>query len=348
MRVLAWPGRTNRGHNLYTKLLYDAVEQRDVEVVEYSFKTALRAKVDVFHMHWPEWTIVLKNPLESYGRLFALIFLMVVLRFRGTRIVWTVHNLHPHMRFSKAREAILYRALAVFVDQQIHLTGATSLEMQKARHPARRTPATVIPHGPLTDAADYPSRESAREQLGLEEKNVVAAFVGGIDRYKGVEDLLQVFSAVPGDNLRLVVAGKPHGNALRERIEKLAASDTRVTLDLRFIPEDRLLTVVAASDMLVLPYVEGLNSGTVFLALAGGRPVVVPRTLTFADLGEYFGSDWVRTYEGALDPRILERMLNTPAETAPARPIPSWGEIGRMTVDLFRSKDSKATTPPSA
>lgn len=341
MRVLAWPGRTNRGHNLYTKLLYDAVEGRDVEVIEYSFKTALRTKVDVFHMHWPEWTIVLKNPLESYGRLFALIFLMVVLRFRGTRIVWTVHNLHPHMRFSKAREAILYRALAVLVHHQIHLTRATSLEMEKARHPARRTPATVIPHGPLTDAADYPSRQSARAALGLQSEDVVAAFVGGIDRYKGVDALLEAFTAVPGDNLRLVVAGKPHGSELRETIEKLADSDPRVTLDLRFIPEERLLEVVSGSDMLVLPYVEGLNSGTVFLALAGSRPVVVPRTLTFADLAEYFGLEWIRTYEGALDPRTLERMLDAPTATASPRPIPSWDEIGRMTRDLFRSIKSK-------
>jgi beta-1,4-mannosyltransferase len=340
MRVLAWPGRTKRGHNVYTELLYNAVEDADVEIIEYSFKTALLTKVDIFHMHWPEWAIVVKRPAEAYGRLSALIVLLVVMRLRGTRVVWTVHNLHPHLRFSKRREAILYRALAILVHHQIHLTEGTALEMEKARHPARRTPATVIPHGPLTDPTDYPAREAARAELKLGPDDVVAAFVGGIDRYKGVEELVTAFGDVPGENLRLLVAGKPHGADLRARIEALAARDSRVDLDLRFIPNARLLAVVAASDMLVLPYVEGLNSGTVFLALAGGRPAVVPSTLTFLDLGEYFGRDWVRTYEGSLDSAMLHQMLRAQSPTSEPRPIPSWREIGSSTRALFHEMKS--------
>jgi glycosyltransferase involved in cell wall biosynthesis len=340
MQILAWPGRLRRGHNAYTKLLYDAIDadgKSDTEIVEYSFRTAVRSRPDVFHMHWPEWAIVQSNPLKAYGRLAALIFVLVRFRLVGTKIVWTVHNLHPHLRFSRLREGVLYWSLGRLVNLQIHLTKATAEEMTDVHHLSRGTRSRVVPHGPLTQRDDYPDRRHARQRLGFSSEHRLIAFVGGIDWYKGVDKLIEEFRHIPGDDLRLIVAGKPHGAEIAGVLRDAAARDTRVVLDLRFVPEDELLSIVAAADFLVLPYVEGLNSGTIFLALAGSRPVIVPATATFRSLQAEFGENWIRLYsEEELSSTVLERLLSVPAPTGQAPSIPSWERIASETLESYR------------
>ncbi len=132
----------------------------------------------------------------------------------------------------------------------------------------RLPPAGVVPRR---------RRAEARTALDLPEDRRVALFLGLIRPYKGVDLLLEAAAGLPSDSdWLIVVAGEPWGG-LGDRIERqVEALDlgARVRLDLRWIPEGEVPTLLAAADLLVLPYRRGSQSAVAPMALAQGVPVL--------------------------------------------------------------------------
>ncbi len=122
-----------------------------------------------------------------------------------------------------------------------------------------------------------PPREAARRELGVGEGVRLALFVGLIRPYKGVEVLLRAFARLPDDSpWRLLVAGEPWGG-LEERLRTLHRElglEHRVGLDLAWVPESGMPGLLAAADVVVLPYLAASQSAVVPLAMAHGVPVV--------------------------------------------------------------------------
>jgi glycosyltransferase involved in cell wall biosynthesis len=133
---------------------------------------------------------------------------------------------------------------------------------------------------PATASGVLPERTAARHALGLPETGRVAVFAGLIRPYKGVDLLLDAVARVAaGSDWRLVVAGEAWGglgDRLRERAARPDLRD-RVTLDLRWQSEDQLRTLLAAADLVVLPYRDGSQSAMAPLVLGYGLPVLSTR-----------------------------------------------------------------------
>lgn len=143
----------------------------------------------------------------------------------------------------------------------------------------RGYPSTPVGYYGLPAAGTSPEldRDRARDQLALPKDRRVALFLGLIRPYKGVDLLLEAAAALPQDSDWLVmIAGEPWGD-LGESLETQVASlnlEGRVRLDLRWVPEGRVPTLVAAADLLVLPYRRGSQSAVAPMALAQGVPVL--------------------------------------------------------------------------
>jgi glycosyltransferase involved in cell wall biosynthesis len=192
---------------------------------------------------------------------------------RGGRppAVAVVHNLAdhdagPHQRL--AARIVLGRCQALF-------THARSLEATLASvHPGVPTASHLVPPatiGPL------PSMGEARDVLGLAGQRRVALFLGIIRPYKGVDLLLEAVARQPVDSdWSLVVAGEPWGrlgDALREQTRRLGIEE-RVHLKLGWVSELEIPTLLAAADLVVLPYRSGSQSAVAPLALGAGVPVL--------------------------------------------------------------------------
>lgn len=338
LRVLAWPAPEAHAPNPYIGLLFGAMDR--VVVTPFYLGKAAFGEYDVCHIHWPDWAIVPRHPLQAYARLSLLAAGLWVRRLRGTKIVWTVHNLHPHQRHSRFRERILYGILRKLVDEQIHLTKATHTQMLEEHHPCASTPFTVIPHGLLAAPESFPSAHTAKSDLGLADHEHMVLFFGGIDEYKGVQELIRAFHDVDVPNARLFVAGRPSSHELAESLAQAAAADARVTLSLRFQDDQELHTLISAADLVVLPYRRGLNSGSIFLSLGSPTPVLVPATPTFQAVSEDVGSLWVYTYTGALSGENIGAALGTSREADSAkvarRPsVPDWHTIASRTREVY-------------
>ena len=185
--------------------------------------------------------------------------------------VAVVHNPADHdsgMVRRRAAGSVLRRCQALF-------THAGSLE----RHLAEVYPG--IPSGsypfPSTEVEPLPEKGVARAELDLPPNRRVALFMGLIRPYKGVDLLIEAAADLPEtSDWFVVVAGEPWGgleSALRRQVRDLELDD-RVRLALQWVPEGDVPRLLAAADLIVLPYSSGSQSAVAPMALAAGVPVL--------------------------------------------------------------------------
>ena len=301
------------------------------------------------HLHWvfgfcPPGSSRLPL-LRRVAQLWFVLWLRTV-RALGMRLVWTAHNVLPHGQVF-ADDASARRSLVRASDLVLAHSPLVLDELVALGAPARRS--AVIPHGPFAPAAPLRvpgSGDQVRQLL----------FFGRVAEYKGIEDLLAAMAALPGDvPVRLTVAGRCNDPALRSRLRMLAgAAGGRVVLRLDQVPEDEVTDLLAASDLVVLPFRRITTSGSAMLAMAHGRPVIVPDLPALADLPRHA----VIRYDGStpslvasvtravrLDPTALAEM--SAAATAHASST-SWRQIAARTLSEMAALLGSAPTIPVA
>jgi glycosyltransferase involved in cell wall biosynthesis len=115
----------------------------------------------------------------------------------------------------------------------------------------------------------------------------------------------------------------------------------RVRLLLRWVPLAEVQYLFVASDFVVLPYRRILNSGTVFLALSFGRPVLVPDKGAMREQQERFGSKWIRLYSGELSAGDLAEAMQWATATVRAAPPDlaglDWESLARQTHAVYET-----------
>jgi glycosyltransferase involved in cell wall biosynthesis len=294
MRILVLP----RNPNPYQELLYGEMRRLGAEVTYIGeltssqtlnllllpLETVIRrtAGARLIHLHW---VFIFTFPgarrfpvLRRAAYIWFLIWLRTC-RMLGMRLVWTVHNVLPHEPVFpddlSARRALARATSLVLCHSQ-----STLAELASLRIMARRT--AVIQHGPIAPTS---STESLRTPgSGGEARRFL--FFGHVQEYKGVDDLLTAFLAIPdGAGAHLTVAGQCDDPGLRSSLHALAAQGgPRVVLRLDYVPQEEVTPLFAGADVVVLPFRRITTSGSAILALAHGRPLIVPDLPALADL----------------------------------------------------------------
>ena len=299
--MLAWPAFRKRDANPHAALLCERLRDLGVAVDDWTpARAALRA-VDLWHLHHPESVVYLRSRLRSTLTTLAFCALLALARARGTRILWTVHDLGSHDRLHPTLEAWFWPFFVSRVDAYVCLSEGGP-RLARERFPGLRgRPGFTVPHGHYRDA--YPnqvSRAQARRALGLPEQARVLLHFGLVRPYKNVPHLIRTFRELPQSEAVLLVAGKPYDAIVEREVRLSAEGCPRVRLLLRWISPAEVQHLFVASDLVVLPYRHILNSGTVFLALSFGRPVLVPDKGAMREQRKRFGPEWVRLYAGDL------------------------------------------------
>lgn len=337
---------TNAVHahsNPWVTAWLDASREAGLDVADLSVGNVLARGASApagVHLQWPERML---NPASSRvaGRLvLRLLALCAVLRLRRRRILLTAHNLAAHERRHPVLSAVLWWALDRLVTDVHAMSAAGRADVERAHPPLARCRWHVVPHGDyLAQTRSAPSRTAARDEMGLTPCAAVLTTVGALRAYKGGAELLGAFQRWDDPDAALLMAGRTTSGDETRRLEALAGDDPRVWLTPGAVDDDRLLRHVAAADLVVLPYRAVLNSGSAMYALSAARPVLVPSTPTFVELGERVGPGWVRTYAGDLGPDDLARAAHQPA---PARPPQmawcSWSTITEQIAALWGAR----------
>jgi glycosyltransferase involved in cell wall biosynthesis len=141
----------------------------------------------------------------------------------------------------------------------------------------------VIPHG--ATAGTLISKKQAKKKLGLEGK-LVLGMIGWFTQTKGFDRVLEIWDDLAGklgDNTWLVLAGDArrgdpnqldYKKKLLDLVEQCVHNDRIKVLQGSFTPEE-YNSIVAAFDLMVMPYTFASQSGNLAHSFALGVPAVV-------------------------------------------------------------------------
>lgn len=230
----------------------------------------------VLHLHFFDELTQRPGMLATTTRSLLFVLLLVVLRLRGVRLIWTAHNLKPHESYHSFWAAWVY-SMAVRLSTAVIAHSAAAKTMLEARY-GPMPHATVIPHGSYIGLyGPVAERAASRAALGLPADGPVLLNIGTLRPYKHLESLIEAFAALPvASRGTLLIAGGVKSAVYAEALQTQAASVPGVVLRPQHIPDKELPRYFAAVDAVVLPYASLLTSGVLLWALSYARPVVAP------------------------------------------------------------------------
>ena len=272
-------------------------------------REALRHRFDVLHL---EYDVYL------YGGVVAALILPFVLRLiamlRGAEIVTTLHGVVsqrvvtremlrengfvlPYSRIGKLGFFTIY-SLFNWASDRIIVLEIKLGEILESEYGVPRRKLFVCPHPLMYDSA-RPSMAQARRRCEIGDGRV-ALFFGYASYYKGLDVLLDAVEVarrdLPDLQLHLVASRHPRLQGTERYEEFYGAFKTKAEAAgarlYDFVPEEQLADLLAAADVVVLPYTAAYGASGALNAVFGARrPVLV--------------SHYVR-FDGALDSQVFD------------------------------------------
>lgn len=190
-----------------------------------------------------------------------IIFLCLKGRVKRIKVI---HDVKPHT----GEDSLIYRVLNYF---DIHITDFRIVLTQKAKKElidfgVDQSSIAIIPHAQLNGYA-----KAKIEFLDVIQYKI--AFIGRINRYKGLDILLQAFKNIRGKipQLKLLIAGSGDCSRYLPAFKEMEDS---LDLNIRWIADDEFPSIIEKVDLVVLPYIEATQSGIIPLSFAFGKTVI--------------------------------------------------------------------------
>ncbi|MEJ1154284.1 glycosyltransferase [Microbacterium marmarense] len=342
LRVQAEPAFRTEGANPYNGSLYRSIQVHGAHVRDLQYWRLVTHRTDVVHLHWPELSFLSGSRCSLHIVRLALFYsALAFARLRGTVLVWTVHNVTSHEERSSPHIRRVAQGLLIRNVDGIIALSEQGIDAARQAYPQLvDVPAAVTAHGHYRNEYDFAVRpDEARKSLNLPADGPVIVAIGQLRPYKNIPHLIEVFRSLDSD-ATLLIAGKPSPIELEQQIREAAGDDPRVVLDLRFVPDEDIPVVLAASDLVVLPYSRIQNSGSAILAASADRPVLVPDLGAMRELQTQLGEEWVQLFDGELTAEDLKAAIEwatTSRQDARPNLAPlEWDVIGEHTLDAYR------------
>ena len=226
---------------------------------------------------------------------------MIVTRLLGKKIVWTVHDVIP-VRARHVRLLKLYLlCVRVLVDAYVFMNPSSEAEFQRIFPRARKKISWHVPHGPYCVSAISPERRAElRERLSGGANCLLVGFLGDIKPYKNPEALAYFpHQDAIGREIKIVVAGAVDSSFGTREIEvSLSRIQPKQLIRLRgHLSDQRLVDMIRAVDIVLLPYLRGSNSGFSMLVLSCGQRLLCSALPMFRDLANHPGRPWVYVFD---------------------------------------------------
>ena len=256
---------------------------KSLRILRFYFRLiwyALTTRSRIFHIQW-----------ENKFILFDRTVLILIYKLLGKKLVYTAHNVNGEARDD--RDSLLNRfslkVLYSVVDHIIVHTGKMKSELQED-YGVSDEKVSVIPMGLIKTFKKFNmDKLAAREFLGISPNAKVLLFFGAIDKYKGLDILVDSLAELLQSDSAyfVIVAGRPKGTYDFEEVIqpkiKLRDLDEHLLRRLEFIPEEEIETYFMAADCLVLPYKTIYQSAVFFLAYSFGLPILASDVGSFRE-----------------------------------------------------------------
>ena len=181
------------------------------------------------------------------------------------RVILTVHDPVPHVGrdADEARKSSFFRDYVRRWSNHILVHGRSCIRDYLSVYPDQKG-LIESEHGVILAPDSLQPRQSSRFTL---------LFFGRMEAYKGIDTLYSTAKLLRdrGVDFKLILAGKgPELDRLKGDLAQMEQCEVRD----RFIPASEVITLMANSDCVVLPYSSATRSGVVAAAFANGRFVI--------------------------------------------------------------------------
>jgi hypothetical protein len=246
-------------------------------------------QASICHIHWPEALFNWVSPTtEDLNKLET----HIKNKKKYTKFVVTVHNYTPHNKdFKNANR--LYSIIYSSVDAIIHFGMASEVHIKQAYN----TNAThsIISHPLYESFGQIISSEKARERLGYNHNTFICMTFGTIRNEKELELILKGFSKAKIAKKKLVLIGAKmnfrHSFLKRVKYFLLKKIYTpSLVLENRNIEADEVRNFICAADCILIPRINSLNSGNLYLAITYDKIVVAPNIGVIGEIAELFNN----------------------------------------------------------
>lgn len=231
---------------------------------------------NIFHIHWINHFFANPDLSTAQIEINAAQFFEALKKKQkaGCQIFWTIHNHLSHESVNPNVEIAFRKRLYQLADRVfVHHPLAVSLLDWLPDHDK----LWLCEHGAydMTIPAAL-SRQAARHALGFGDDEWVVTHVGQVRNYKGLDRALpllyDMLQTIP--RMRLVIAGRIKSAEVKDWLAN--HPHPRLTVEVGFISEERLVQHMRAADLGILSYNAILTSGSLVHWLSCGRLVLAP------------------------------------------------------------------------
>jgi glycosyltransferase involved in cell wall biosynthesis len=251
--------------------IFDGVDWYWIPSILKAARFILRHRPGVLVLQWWSGTV-----LHTY------VALALAARLCGARVVIEFHEV---LDTGEARIAPVRAYVGVLAPLLLRLAAAYTVhsrfdrDLVRSRYKLGRRPVVTIPLGP---SDHYQKAQSAEGVVRLREAPEEACnlvFFGVIRPYKGLEDLVAAFDAIPADEIGgywLTVVGETwEGWTLPAALMDRSRYRERITFVNRYVHDRELDAILRGADAVVLPYRRSSLSGPLHVAMGYGLPIVI-------------------------------------------------------------------------
>lgn len=279
MNLYFYPSAPKGGYRNPYSLLYKSELQNYFFVLDKKNKTSgmkslwfffYSFKADVFIINWLDSVCFLKFAYLQ----FCLAYLsLCIIKLRKKKIVWMVHNIHPHEGYNWMSEKINL-SLAQKADIVITHSNSAKLYVEE-----KYKKSVIYRCHPFVDALSLNSDEEQRKSIDF-------LIWGDIFPYKGIVEFLTMDYIIKS-NFKIRIIGRCKNPTLLKEITKLCNKEN-VIYENRRIGYEELESLVQMSKYVVFPYVGDCvsSSGTLMDTIYYGGNPIGPNVGAFKDLSE--------------------------------------------------------------
>ena len=271
-----YPGWKRVGANLTqleydpTVRVFDGVDWYWLPSIFRSLAFLIRERPDAIVFQWWSGTV-----LHSY------LVLALAAKLLRSQVVIEFHEVLDtgEAKLPLARAYVrLFAPLLVRLAHSFVIHSEYDRELLQRHYKLEKRPVALIPHGPynhclsIIEEREYPKATTSCYNL---------LFFGVIRPFKGLEDLITAFNALPENEIskyRLTVVGETwEGWTLPAELIERSHYRDRITFVNRYVSDAEVAQFFAGADAVVLPYHRSSASGPLHMAMSCGLPVVVTR-----------------------------------------------------------------------
>tara|TARA_B100000780_G_scaffold254099_1_gene202026 strand:+ start:18311 stop:19312 length:1002 start_codon:yes stop_codon:yes gene_type:complete len=228
-----------------------------------------RKQVKILWFHWPNSHWRKDNLLLKFIFIFRFFYHLFLASLLGYKLVWSAHNVLPHGLNNSWLELFLRKLVVRNIDLVIgHAKNTKKMLYCKGIKPKNYVLAI---HGHYEDYYNKSDQDINRKKLGFLESDIILLINNNGKNNCYASIFIDIFSKNDYDNLKLLVYGK-----------EVSQSKNIKNIN-RFLKNEELSSCIQLSDFVVLPYEEITTSGTFFLALTFGKPVLAKKIDFFID-----------------------------------------------------------------